>query len=60
MSQIFIPAFDNENRPVFAGNKPVDRIYFNLIKLGAAEVYQYRLHLMDLIPGIAAMREKFK
>jgi len=60
---------------------PVDRVYFNLIKLAAAEVYQYRLrqfetvlvgktqrsliqnfdstyrHLMDRIPGIAAMRE---
>jgi 5-deoxy-glucuronate isomerase len=49
MSQIFIPAFDNENRPVFVGNEPVDRIYFNLIKLGAAEVYRYRLHQFETV-----------
>jgi 5-deoxy-glucuronate isomerase len=43
MSQIMIRAFDNENRPIFAGNQPVDRVYFNLIKLAAAEIHQYRL-----------------
>jgi hypothetical protein len=45
MSQILIRAFDNEKRPVPAGNQPVDRTYFNL---------------RERIPGIEAMREKFR
>jgi 5-deoxy-glucuronate isomerase len=49
MSQILIRAFDNENRPVFAGNAPVDVIYFNLIKLAAAEVYKYRLPQFETV-----------
>jgi 5-deoxy-glucuronate isomerase len=49
MSQIFIRAFDNGNRPVFAGNEPVDRVYFNLIKLAAAEVCQYRLRQFETV-----------
>jgi 5-deoxy-glucuronate isomerase len=49
MSQILIRAFNNENRPVLAGNEPVDRIYFNLIKLPTGEVYQYRLRQFETV-----------
>jgi hypothetical protein len=49
MSKIMIRAFDNENRPVLAGNEPVDRVYFNPIKLAAAEVYQYRLPQFETV-----------
>jgi 5-deoxy-glucuronate isomerase len=49
MSQILIRAFDNENKPIFAGSEPVDRIYFNLIKLAAAQVYQYRLPQFETV-----------
>jgi 5-deoxy-glucuronate isomerase len=43
MSQIMIHAFDNKNRPILAGHEPVDRVYFNLVKLAAAESHRYRL-----------------
>jgi 5-deoxy-glucuronate isomerase len=43
MSQIFIRAFDNKNRPILAGDEPVGRIHFNLLKLMAGETYRYRL-----------------
>src|SRR5260370_33960603 len=43
MSQTFIRAFDNKNRPILAGNKPVERIHFNLVRLMAGEDYRYRL-----------------
>jgi 5-deoxy-glucuronate isomerase len=43
MSQIFIRAFDNKNEPILAGNKPVERIHFNLVRLVAGETYGYRL-----------------
>src|SRR5258708_31402380 len=43
MSQTFIRAFDNKNRPILAGNKPVERIHFNLVRLMAGENYRYRL-----------------
>ena len=49
MSQIMIRAFDNENRPIFAGNQPVDRVYFNLVKLAAAEIHQYRLPQFETV-----------
>jgi 5-deoxy-glucuronate isomerase len=38
-----IHAFDNKNRPILAGHEPVDRVYFNLVKLAAAESHRYRL-----------------
>jgi hypothetical protein len=57
MSQTLIRAFDNKNRPILAGTKPVERIHFNLIRLMTDETYR---HLMDRIPWIAAMRAKFK
>ncbi len=43
MSQTFIRAFNNKNRPILAGNKPVERIHFNLARLVAGETYRYRL-----------------
>jgi 5-deoxy-glucuronate isomerase len=43
MSQTLVRAFDNQNEPILAGNKPVERIYFNLVKLAAGEIYRYRL-----------------
>ena len=43
MSQTLIRAFDNKNRPILAGNKPVERIHFNLVRLMAGENYRYRL-----------------
>ncbi len=43
MWRIFIPAFDNRNNPILAGNKPVEHIYFNLVRLAAGETYRYRL-----------------
>jgi len=43
MSQTLIHAFDNKNRPILAGNKPVERIHFNLVRLMAGENYRYRL-----------------
>jgi 5-deoxy-glucuronate isomerase len=49
MSQIMIRAFDNENRPILAGNQPVDRVYFNLVKLAAAETHHYRLPQFETI-----------
>ncbi len=33
MLQTFIRAFDNKNSPILAGNKPVERVYFNLVRL---------------------------
>jgi hypothetical protein len=41
--QTFIGAFDNQNSPILAGNKPVERVYFNLVRLVAGETYRYRL-----------------
>src|ERR1700722_12367855 len=43
MSQTLIRAFDNKNRPILAGNKPVEAIHFNLVKLRTGETYRYRL-----------------
>jgi 5-deoxy-glucuronate isomerase len=43
MSQIFIRSFDNQNRPILAGNEPVERVHFNLIRLMAGQTYRYRL-----------------
>ena len=43
MSQTLIRAFDNKNRPILAGNKPVERIYFNLVRLAVGETYRYCL-----------------
>ncbi len=43
MSQILITAFDNKNKPILAGNQPVERIYFNIVRLSAGEIYRYRL-----------------
>jgi 5-deoxy-glucuronate isomerase len=49
MSQKLIRAFDNGNRPVIEGNDPVDRVYFNLIKLALGEVFQYRLRQFEMV-----------
>jgi 5-deoxy-glucuronate isomerase len=49
MSQTFIRAFDNGNRPILAGNKPVERIHFNLIKLAPGQTYQYRLAQFETV-----------
>jgi 5-deoxy-glucuronate isomerase len=43
MLQTFIRAFHNHNSPILAGNKPVERVYFNLVRLVAGETYRYRL-----------------
>jgi 5-deoxy-glucuronate isomerase len=43
MSQTFIRSFNNKNVPILAGDKPVEDIYFNLVRLKAGENYQYRL-----------------
>jgi 5-deoxy-glucuronate isomerase len=43
MSHTFIRSFNNRNRPILAGDKPVERIHFNLIKLTSGETYRYRL-----------------
>jgi 5-deoxy-glucuronate isomerase len=43
MSQIFIRAFENQNRPILVGRPPVERTYFNLIRLVAGESYGHRL-----------------
>jgi 5-deoxy-glucuronate isomerase len=43
MSQTFIPSFNNKNKPILAGDKPVERIYFNLVRLMAGESYEYKL-----------------
>ena len=44
-----IRAFNNENRPILAGNKPVERIYFNLIKLAPSQTFQYRLPQFETV-----------
>jgi 5-deoxy-glucuronate isomerase len=49
MSQTLIRAFDNKNEPILAGNEPVERIYFNIVKLVAGENYQY------LLPGFESV-----
>jgi 5-deoxy-glucuronate isomerase len=49
MSQILIRAFNNMNQPVLAGNKPVERIYFNLVKLAAGETHRYRLPQFETV-----------
>ncbi len=49
MSQMMIRAFDNKNTPLFAGNEPVDRVYFNLVTLAPSEIYQYRLHQFETV-----------
>jgi len=41
MSKTLIRAFDNKNEPILAGNQPVERIYFNLVRLMAGETYRY-------------------
>ena len=40
MLQTFIRAFDNKNSPILAGNKPVERVYFNLVRLCVVIVAQ--------------------
>jgi 5-deoxy-glucuronate isomerase len=49
MSQTLIRAFDNKNRPILAGNKPVERVYFNLLKLAAGEIYEHRLPQFETV-----------
>jgi 5-deoxy-glucuronate isomerase len=44
-----IHAFDNKNRPILAGHEPVDRVYFNLIKLATAESHRYRLPQFETV-----------
>jgi hypothetical protein len=57
-----IHAFDNENRPILAGHEPVDRVYFNLIRLATDESHQYRLPQFEtvVVRMADAMRAKFK
>jgi 5-deoxy-glucuronate isomerase len=43
MWQALIRSSDNKNRPILAGNEPVERIHFNLLRLVAGETYRYRL-----------------
>jgi 5-deoxy-glucuronate isomerase len=43
MWQTLIRAFDNKNNPILAGNEPVERVYFNLVRLLPGETYWYRL-----------------
>jgi len=43
MSQTLIRAFDNKNKAILAGDKPVERIHFNLVRLAEGETYRYRL-----------------
>jgi 5-deoxy-glucuronate isomerase len=43
MWQTLIRAFDNKNNPILAGNEPVERVYFNLVRLLAGETYWHRL-----------------
>jgi hypothetical protein len=38
MWQTLIRAFDNKNNPILAGNEPVERVYFNLVRLLAGEL----------------------
>ncbi len=44
-----IHAFDNKNRPILAGHEPVDRVYFNLIKLATAESDRYHLPQFETV-----------
>jgi 5-deoxy-glucuronate isomerase len=52
MLQTFIRAFDNKNSPILAGNKPVERVYFNLLRLVPGETHRYRLseYESDVVP----------
>jgi len=43
MSHTFIRSFNNKNRPILAGDKPVERTHFNLVRLTPGESYRYRL-----------------
>jgi 5-deoxy-glucuronate isomerase len=43
MSHTFIRTFNNRNRPILAGDKPVERTHFNLVRLTPGETYRYRL-----------------
>ena len=43
MSQTLIRAYENNNRPLLAANEPVERIYFNLVRLAANGTFRYRL-----------------
>lgn len=49
MVQTLIRAFDNKNRPILSGNKPVEHIYFNLVRLVASETYSHRLPQFETI-----------
>ena len=49
MSQTLIRAFENRNEPILAGNKPVERIYFNLVRLVAGETYLFRLREFESV-----------
>jgi 5-deoxy-glucuronate isomerase len=49
MSQKIIRALANENRPILAGNEPVDRVYFNLVKMATAESHRYRLRQFETV-----------
>src|ERR1700692_1918502 len=43
MWQTLTRAFGNKNNPILAGNEPVERVYFNLVRLLAGETYWHRL-----------------
>jgi 5-deoxy-glucuronate isomerase len=49
MSQTLIRAFSNKNRPILAGNKPVERVFFNLVKLAGGETYEHRLPQFETV-----------
>jgi 5-deoxy-glucuronate isomerase len=48
-SQTFIRSFNNKNSPILAADKPVERIYFNLVRLMAGENYQYCLPAFESV-----------
>lgn len=45
MKQRFLPAHDNGNRPLFEGQLPVSRAYFNIVQLSAGDSF------VDAVPG---------
>lgn len=49
MSHTFIRTFNNRNRPILAGDKPVERTHFNLVRLTPGESYRYRLSEFETV-----------
>jgi 5-deoxy-glucuronate isomerase len=49
MKQRFLPAHDNANAPLFAGDEPTPRAYLNIIKLDAGDTFRQRIEGFETV-----------